>query len=68
MQMLQNTKEQDGKMIVHKKAFSTIICYLKGKVIGKTEVVQLSSLTNKYVQELDTCGYPSDYRSEKLKV
>ena len=62
-------KEQDRKAGAHQKAFTVVLDFIQGRVIGHNEVVQLASRRLLYIQELERNAFPSpDYRSEKLKA
>jgi len=61
--------KQDEKLEAHQSSFNVVLDFIRERVIGQKEVVQLGTLRHLYVQELERCGFPNpDFRSDKLKT
>ncbi|KAG1666825.1 PIN2/TERF1-interacting telomerase inhibitor 1 [Nymphon striatum] len=61
--------KQDKNLEAHQSSFNVVLDFIRERVIGQKEVVQLGTLRHLYVQELERCGFPNpDFRSDKLKT
>ncbi|KAG1672177.1 Peptidylprolyl isomerase domain and WD repeat-containing protein 1 [Nymphon striatum] len=61
--------KQDKNLEAHQSSFNVVLDFIRERVIGQKEVVQLGTLRYLYVQELERCGFPNpDFRSDKLKT
>ncbi|KAG1662733.1 hypothetical protein GQR58_020782 [Nymphon striatum] len=61
--------KQDKNLEAHQRSFNVVLDFIRERVIGQKDVVQLGTLCHLYVQELERCGFPNpDFRSDKLKT
>ncbi|KAG1685370.1 hypothetical protein GQR58_009094 [Nymphon striatum] len=61
--------KQDKNLEAHQSSFNVVLDFIRERVIGQKEVLQLGTLRYLYVQELERCGFPNlDFRSDKLKT
>ncbi|KAG1660362.1 UDP-glucuronosyltransferase 2B33 [Nymphon striatum] len=61
--------KQDKNLEDHQSSFNVVLEFIRERVIGQKEVVQLGTLRHLYVQELKRCRFPNpDFRSDKLKT
>ncbi|KAG1682474.1 hypothetical protein GQR58_010998 [Nymphon striatum] len=61
--------KQDKNLEAHQSSFNVVLDFIRERVIGQKEVVQLGTLRHLYVQELERCGFSNpDFRSDKLKT
>lgn len=62
-------QKHDENAAAHQSAFNAVLSLIYEKLIGQKEVVQLKTLCQLYIQELEQSGFPNpSYKSHNLRL